>query len=103
MVKGNLFENLPGELAQEQFQSLCQAGGVRVERILSRGQTTDWFDQAETEWVTLLAGEARILFEAGDELSLKPGDWLLIPAHKRHRVTYTSSEQTCVWLAMFWG
>jgi len=35
-------------------------------------------------------------------VEMKPGDWLHIPAHKRHRVVWTSPEEKTVWLAMFY-
>ena len=31
---------------------------------------------------------------------LRPGDYLLIPAHCRHRVEWTDPEQKTVWLAL---
>jgi cupin 2 domain-containing protein len=34
---------------------------------------------------------------------LKPGDYLLIPAHCRHRVAWTSSDEPSVWLAVHFG
>lgn len=110
MQKGNLFGEIPRALAEEQFAQLFAAGGVRIERILSRGQRSPgngWYDQAEDEWVALLQGSARIEFEdaAGDksEVALGAGDWLLIPARQRHRVTFTSTEPACVWLAVHVG
>lgn len=33
--------------------------------------------------------------------SLGPGDWLVIPAHARHRVDYTQASPPTVWLAVF--
>ena len=77
-------------------------GALRAERIISHGQTTPknmWYDQEEDEWVSVIVGDARILFEEGQEISLQAGDTLLIPKHIRHRVTYTSSP--CIWLAIF--
>lgn len=103
MKRGNLFGGIPSELAREQFDELHAAGKVRIERILSRGQTSPesgWYEQAQDEWVALLAGEARIAFEDGEEVSLGRGDWVLIGAGRKHRVTFTSSEPACVWLAV---
>ncbi|NEO01320.1 MAG: cupin, partial [Moorea sp. SIO3I7] len=31
---------------------------------------------------------------------LKPGDYLFIKAHQKHRVEYTSAEPPCIWLAV---
>lgn len=87
---------------QELFETLA-SGDVVIERIVSRGQITpetEWYNQEKDEWVILLSGEARILFENSGEISLKPGDYLLIPAHQRHKVTYTSKSPECIWLAL---
>ena len=76
--------------------------GFRVERILSHGHTTPegfWYDQDEDEWVAVLEGEARILFQNGREVRLEKGGALFLPAHAKHRVTYCSSP--CIWLAVF--
>lgn len=49
----------------------------------------------------LLKGAARLYFEGEDaDRLLRPGDWLVIPAHCRHRVTWTDPERTTVWLAL---
>ncbi|WP_315506308.1 cupin domain-containing protein [Pyramidobacter piscolens] len=87
----------------ELFDELAAGRGCRVERIVSVGQATpegEWYDQDGDEWVALLQGEARLLWDNGDESPLAPGDWLLIPAHVRHRVVYTSAEPPCVWIAV---
>ncbi len=103
--RGRLFELsrrcAPG--GGELLDALATGHGCRVERIVSMGQTTpagQWYDQDGDEWVTLLQGEARLLWEDGGESALSPGDWLLIPAHVRHRVVYTSAEPPCVWVAV---
>ena len=41
----------------------------------------------------------RIEGEATDR-ELGEGDWILLPAHCRHRVTWTRSEPSTVWLAI---
>ena len=89
--------------SDEFFETLLQGGGnVRVERIISHGQTTpenSWYDQEQDEWVIVLQGHAAIAFAGGEEISLAQGDHLLLPRHVLHRVTRTSSP--CVWLAVF--
>ena len=50
--------------------------------------------------MTLLSGEARLDTETGP-VTLQPGDTLLLPAHFRHRVDYTSKEPPCIWLCLF--
>jgi cupin 2 domain-containing protein len=100
---GNLFQ-LPDPLpAAELFTALLETPHLRVERILSTGQTTprdQWYDQSQDEWVVLLQGSATLTYEDGASLALRPGDYVLIPAHRRHRVDFTSSDPPCVWLAI---
>jgi cupin 2 domain-containing protein len=101
---GNLLADLPQKLDQESFATLAEAGGARVERIVSTGQASPpgfWYDQAWTEWVLLVSGSAALRFE--DESAarrLRPGDYLQIPAHKKHRVEATDAAQPTVWLAV---
>lgn len=97
------FFQLPPPAADETFEPLWQRPGLRVERIISRGQTTPpgvWYDQAGDEWVLLLQGQAQLTYADGTCQELQAGDYLLIPAGCRHRVTYTSSEPPCLWLAI---
>ncbi len=100
----NLFADLPDGRGAEAFTRLAEGGSFRLERIVSTGQATppgDWYDQAEDEWVILLAGEAGLLIEgAAAPHTLAPGDFLLIPAHQRHRVEWTAADGETVWLAL---
>ena len=101
----NLFAELPSDLPEELIEQLVDAPGVRIERIVSTGHASPpgfWYDQAETEWVVLLHGQATLEFE--DEMQiLKPGDYVLIPAHRKHRVNSTSQTEPTVWLAVFFS
>lgn len=104
MTTGNLYQSLPTPGAQvEEFTELFMSPHVRVERIVSHGHQSPegfWYDQEENEWVILLEGEAEILFQDPEECTiLGKGDWLLIPRHKKHRVTRTSSP--AIWLAVW--
>ncbi len=105
-VKGmsNLFSHIPKQIDVEIFEALLNDAPVRLERILSKGQSTpagQWFDQDRNEWVLLLRGEAGLLFEGEPEITvMQPGDYVLIPAHKRHRVEWTSTSEATVWLAL---
>ncbi|MDR2702735.1 MAG: cupin domain-containing protein [Cellulomonadaceae bacterium] len=87
----------------EQTDVLLSDGGVRVERIVSSGQTTDWYDQAETEFVALISGQAVIEYADGETVTLAAGDTLLIEPHEKHRVAYTSANPPCIWLCVFYG
>jgi cupin 2 domain-containing protein len=87
--------------------ALLSRPGVRIERIVSAGQATPVdapYDQDHDEWVLLLAGAAGLWIDGdgdGDgERALQPGDAVLIPAHCRHRVTWTAVDPPTVWLAV---
>lgn len=99
----NIFE-LPEELLdRELFEPLIQTDQILIERIISTGQTTpegEWYDQPRDEWVLLLQGEAQLMYEDGTSIELRAGDYLLIPAHQKHRVSDTSSNPACIWLAI---
>jgi len=101
---GNLFDPIPPGVTEEFFQVLLATGAFRLERIVSAGQATppgEWYDQDDHEWVVLLSGGAGLRFEDEPELRvLHPGDYLLIPAHRRHRVEWTDPEAPTVWLAL---
>lgn len=103
MSSHNLFENLPDKpLPDEVFETLLTGAGFKLERIITTGQITpesEWYDQAQDEWVLLLQGHATLVFEDGKEEKLKPGDYLFIKAHDRHRLSWTSPDEVCVWLA----
>jgi cupin 2 domain-containing protein len=99
----NLFEEIPVHLPEELLQTLLRTHAIRIERIVSRGHTTptgQWYDQPQSEFVLLLQGAARLAFDDGAEVAMGPGDWLEIPAHRKHRVAWTEPEQDSVWLAV---
>lgn len=104
MLAGNLFAGLQSSSEGEMFQTLHQTKTFKLERIVSTGQATppgQWYDQDREEWVVLLSGKAALRFEGDDkEINLQPGDFLLIPAHRRHRVEWTAAGVETVWLAL---
>ena len=56
----------------------------------------------QDEFVMLLQGAAIISYIDSDEdTQLGKGDYLLIPAHTRHRVTWTDPNQPTIWLAVY--
>ena len=100
----NLFGNLPTAIDQELVEVLARGKHFHVERIVSTGHASPedfWYDQEQDEWVIVLQGEAKLRFEAPEEsLHLKTGDYLTIPAHRRHRVEWTTTAEPTVWLAV---
>jgi cupin 2 domain-containing protein len=99
----NIYAN-PGRPEGEVFETLLERSAFRIERIVSTGQSTppgEWYDQCRDEWIILLSGKAGLRFEGeNQEVVLQPGDSLLIPSHKRHRVEWTASDRETVWLAV---
>jgi cupin 2 domain-containing protein len=100
----NLFKHIKQDSNSEVFEILLQTDSLKLERIVSTGQATppgQWFDQDSDEWVVLLSGSAGLLFDGEREVRvLKPGDYLLVPAHARHRVEWTETGTETVWLAL---
>jgi cupin 2 domain-containing protein len=104
-MKQNLFADLPAALPEEVFTTLLQTPGLRIERIVSHGhQSPDgfWYDQPICEWVIVLKGAASIEFER-KTVELGPGDYLDIPAHTKHRVTWTTPDEPTIWLAVHYS
>ncbi len=98
-------QNIFTELAQgsdtENFLTLFESPGTRIERIASHAKTSPkdfWYDQDHDEWVLVLKGEAALEFEDGSIVEMKTGDYRLIPKHVKHRVDWTTEET--VWLAV---
>jgi cupin 2 domain-containing protein len=104
MTASNLFSDLPQQLPQELVQTLLSTANLRIERIVSHGQASPegfWFDQELHEWVIVLQGAARLRFEGEERpVEMKPGDFLNIPANKRHRVEWTKPDELTIWLAV---
>jgi cupin 2 domain-containing protein len=100
----NLFAGIPETVQEELFETVAASKNVRIERIVSEGQSTpagEWYDQGWDEWVLLLSGGATLRFESSaDPVILTPGDHIMIPAHCRHRVEQTDAGQKSIWLAV---
>ena len=105
--QGNLFAGVDANAADERFDALLTRPNLRIERIVSTGQASapgHWYDQPQTEWVVLLSGSAVLRFE--DEVEpriLRPGDWMTIAPHRRHRVEATEARTPSLWLAVHVG
>jgi cupin 2 domain-containing protein len=103
----NLFASLATSRDAEQFTELLATPGLRLERIVSLGQVTppgEWLDQERAEWVILLRGAAQLRFEGENSVrDLKSGDYVTIPAHCRHRVEWTTTDEPTIWLALHYA
>lgn len=101
----NIFDFSQSVGGSEVFEDFVKSGDVRIERILSKGQASPepgWYDQDENEWVIVLQGGGRLAFDDGSEVELNAGGYINIPAHTKHRVSWTDPEQVTVWLAVFY-
>jgi len=100
----NLFLTDAEPTREENFETLIETDQFRLERIISTGQATpagQWYDQETNEWVALLSGSAGLLFEGESNVRvMRPGDCVLIPARRRHRVEWTDPDQKTIWLAL---
>lgn len=101
----NVFDTAGVETSndKEHFEQLCSAQHARIERIISRGHATpdgQWYEQDKDEWVILLKGEARLEFADEKQIELQAGDYILLPAGMKHRVSYTSKDPECIWIGV---
>lgn len=104
IIPTNLFTDIAAHLADEHFTTLHKTDKVRIERIVSHGHASPegfWYDQDQDEWVVVLKGAAKLRFDDDETaLEMKPGDCLNIPAHKKHRVEWTTPDEPTIWLAV---
>ncbi len=112
MKAANLFGSFPSDLPEELVEVLAEGNGhVRIVRLVSQGHSSPdgfWYDQDEHEWFVLLQGEAVMTFEKAatgevEVVSLRPGDWIEIAPHVRHRIESTDAGRHTIWLAVHWG
>ena len=97
----NILTQTSGAAGAEEFLTLLEENGVKIQRIVSHGSSTpenEWYDQAYTEWVLVVRGTAVLDFEDGQRLKLREGDYFTIPPHARHRVSETGPET--IWLVV---
>jgi cupin 2 domain-containing protein len=105
MKPTNIHDLLPTDLTAEIFEDIIRTPNIRIERIISNGHTspaTGCYDQAENEWVILLQGAAVLTFEDAATCHLSAGDYINIPAHRKHQVSWTDPTQLTIWLAVFY-
>jgi len=106
-TKNNLFCQIPAQLDQEIFESIIDRPNIKIERIISEGQTTakaQWYDQEQSEWIILLKGSATLKFKDPENIiTLNEGDYINIPPHTLHRVEWTAEDKKTIWLAVHYG
>ncbi|MFO0975446.1 MAG: cupin domain-containing protein [Planctomycetaceae bacterium] len=103
-MTANIFDDIPHNMPAEVVQTLLLADDVRIERIVSHGHASPadfWYDQSQDEWVIVLTGAARLQFEDGG-VEMKVGDFIHIPAFRKHRVDWTTPDEPTIWLAVFY-
>ncbi len=102
----NLLSDIPAELPDELVQTLVLRRGCRWCGVVSRGHWSPdgfWYDQDENEFVVLLSGAARMVFEdRAEPVEMTAGSWVNIAAHRRHRVEWTDPTQNTIWLGIFY-
>jgi cupin 2 domain-containing protein len=101
---GSLFEDIPDELPQELFETICSTDSVTIERIVSKGHASPegfWYDQVRNEFVLVVQGSAGLKIGGEDDIVvLKAGDYLNIGSHVRHRIEWTDPACETIWLAV---
>lgn len=106
----NIFKIEEIPVNEEITEILKENGNVKIEKIISKGQVSDWMIQDREEFVILLEGEAEIEFERSSENNgtaiekkrLRKGDTVIIEKNEKHRVSYTSSNPYCIWICVFY-
>ena len=102
---GNIFSSIPHHMSDEVFDTILASDGCEIERIISKGHQSPphyWYDQGKNEWVMVLKGSAALKFKNSKKIvEMMPGDYVLIPAHCKHRVEWTDPEVETIWLAVY--
>jgi cupin 2 domain-containing protein len=88
----------------ETIEEILVRPRLKIERIVSHAYASPpgfWYEQASNEWVIVLSGSAKLRFEdETEDRAVAAGDYVFIPAKKRHRVDWTSDSEPTVWLAV---
>ena len=104
MEKYNIFEKIIVDKTEEFFFEIFKNETIKIEKIVSNGQKSPenfWYEQEKSEFILLLEGFAILEFE-DFEIELKKGDCLNINSMQKHRVKFTSQEETTIWFAVFY-
>ena len=99
----NILDTIDKEISEELFEKLAGNEKVKIERIISTGQTTlegKWLVQETSEFVLLLVGKATLEFKKHGEIDLVAGDHIVIPSDTAHRVAFTQKNPATIWLTV---
>ena len=104
MEKYNIFDEIPVDKSEEKFFEIFKDEKIKIEKIVSKGQKSPqdfWYEQEKNEFVLVIEGFAIVEFE-DFEVELKKGDCLNIKAYQKHRVKFTSLDETTIWFTVFY-
>ena len=93
----NIFDKLEFSEDRELENLIFENEKIKMIRISSLNQVTDFYDQDQLEIVKIVRGRATLEIE-GELVNLKEGDILPIHPHQVHRVI---SQDKTVWLCIF--
>ena len=93
----NIFDNLAFSKDREIEETIFENEKIKIIRISSFNQVTDYYDQEELEIVKIEKGSATLEIE-GEIINLKEGDLLPIHPHQVHRVI---KQDHAIWLSIF--
>lgn len=99
----NIYEGTQNDSNKEIFEKLLETNNITIERIISTGQRSPesgWYNQDRNEWVLVLKGKAVLVFEDQITIDLNEGDYINIPCHTKHKVTWTDPDNETIWLAV---
>ena len=88
------------------YGTVLDSGSFRIERIITSGYTSPedvWYEQDQDEWIVVLEGAARLRFDGEAAIELGTGDFVNIPAHRRHRIEWTTPDEPTIMLSVHYG
>ncbi len=100
----NFLNDIPKQIPDEIIESVLNDKNITIERIISKGHFSppdQFYDQDKNEWIILIQGQAVLSLEDPiEEVQMNSGDYLLITAHRKHRVEWTRPDVITIWLAI---
>ena len=102
----NIFDDLPQHLPKEACPDAhpCRRRAHRADHLARPriARQTSGTTSRSTNGSIVLKGAARLQFEDG-MVEMKPGDFINIPAFKKHRVEWTTPDEPTIWLGVHYG